>query len=119
MDIEKAFDSLDHNFLICVSKKYGFGENFIDWIKMLLYKQETCVLNDGFTTKYFNLEKGALQGDPISAYLFILALEILYLFIKNNSSIKGNKVLTMFLFMRHMPMIQHFSSKIWLQLKNY
>ena len=98
---------------------YGFGENFIDWIKMLLYKQETCVLNDGFTTKYFNLEKGAFRGDPISAYLFILALEILYLFIKNNSSIKGNKVLTMFLFMRHMPMIQHFSSKIWLQLKNY
>ena len=36
MDIEKAFDSLDHNLLICVSKKYGFGENFIDWIKMLL-----------------------------------------------------------------------------------
>ena len=56
------------------------------------YKQETCVLNDGFTTKYFNLEKGALRGDPISAYLFILALEILYLLIKNNSSIKGIKV---------------------------
>ena len=30
----------------------------------MLYKQESCVLNDGFTTMYFNLEKGARQGDP-------------------------------------------------------
>ena len=54
MDIEKAFDSLDHGFLISVSKQFVFGENFIDWIKILLYKQESCVLNEGFITKYFN-----------------------------------------------------------------
>ena len=29
MDIEKAFDSLDHDFLLFVLKKIGFGENFI------------------------------------------------------------------------------------------
>ena len=76
MDIEKAFDSLDqHSFLISVFKKFGFGENFIDWIKMFSYKQESCVLNGGFTARYFNLGKGARQGDPI----FILALEIVYL----------------------------------------
>ena len=45
-----------------------------------------------FTTKYFNLEKGARQGDPISTYLFILGLEILFLLIKNNTSTKGIKV---------------------------
>ena len=44
----------------------------------LLYKQESCILNDDFTTKYFNLGKGARQGDPISAYLFILALETVF-----------------------------------------
>ena len=92
MDIEKAFDSLDHTFLISVLKQFGFGENFIDWIKILLHKQEWCVLNGGFTTKYFNLEKGTRQGDPISAHLFILALEILFLLIKNDTSIKGIKV---------------------------
>ena len=53
---------------------------------------KSCVLNGGFTKKYFNLEKGARQGDPISACLFILALEILFLPIKNDSSIKGIKV---------------------------
>ena len=41
MDIEKAFDSLNHIFLICVLKQFEFEENFIDWIKILLYKQES------------------------------------------------------------------------------
>ena len=77
MDIEKVFDSLDHDFLLFALKRFGFGENLIHWIKVLLNKQQSCVINGGFTTRYFNLEKGAHQGDPISAHLFILALEVL------------------------------------------
>ena len=42
MDIEKAFDSLDHNFLISALEKYGFGKNFISWVKILLKNQESC-----------------------------------------------------------------------------
>ena len=89
MDIEKAFDPLDHDFLLFVLKKFGFVENFIHWIKVLLNKQQSCVINGGFTTQYFNLEKGARQGDPNSAYLFILALEVLFELIKNNDDIRG------------------------------
>ena len=33
MDLEKAFDSLDHDFLLCGLKKFGFGDGFIKWIK--------------------------------------------------------------------------------------
>ena len=47
MDIEKAFDSLDDNFLILTLEKYGFGQNFILWIKILLNDQESCVINGG------------------------------------------------------------------------
>ena len=79
MDIEKAFDSLDHIFLISVLKKFGFGKKFITWIEILLKDQQSCVINGGTTTQYFNLERGARQGDPVSAYLFILVLEILFL----------------------------------------
>ena len=34
MDIEKAFDSLDHDFLILTLEKYGFGKNFVLWVKI-------------------------------------------------------------------------------------
>ena len=82
MDLEKAFDSLDHKFLISVLNKFGFGQNFISWIEIILKNQESCVINGGTTTKYFKLNRGARQGDSISAYLFILAFEILFLLIK-------------------------------------
>ena len=42
-------------------------------------------------TKYFKLEKGAQQGDPMSVYLFILCLEILFMLIKNKNT-KGIKM---------------------------
>ena len=92
MDLEKAFNSLDHDFLVNVLNRFGFGSNFISWIKLLLNSQQSCVINGGNTTPYFNLEKGARQGDPVSAYLFILALEVLFVFIKSNENIKGIEI---------------------------
>ena len=89
VDIEKAFDSINHCFLIKVLEKYGFEKDFIKWIKILLQNQESCIVNEGTTTNYFKLEKGSRQGDPISAYLFILVLEILFLFIKESKKING------------------------------
>ena len=52
-DIEKAFDSMDHTFLIACLKKYGFGSYFCDWNNILLSKNSSCVLNGGTTSKYF------------------------------------------------------------------
>ena len=76
VDLEKAFDSIDHIFLLACLRKFGFGENFLGWISILLNKNESCVSSNGHTTKYFNLNRGARQGDPIAAYLFILVIEI-------------------------------------------
>ena len=86
---EKAFDLLDHNFLISTLGKYGFGQNFILWVQILLKDQESRVINGGKTTKYFLLRRGARQFDPISAFLFILALEILFLLTKTKPEITG------------------------------
>ena len=70
INFEKAFDSMNHAFLTGALKKYGFGDNFIDCIKMLLKNRESCVINSGHTTKYFKLKRGPRQGDPILPYLF-------------------------------------------------
>ena len=89
VDIEKAFDSVDHSFLLAVLQKYGFGERFLKWIQILIKNQESCVVNGGITTKFFSLYRRLRQGDPISAFLFILALEVSFVLIKSNNIIKG------------------------------
>ena len=88
-DIEEAFDSLSHSFSLACLKKYGYGNDFIKRVEMLLECQESCIINGGNTTKYFKLQKDAWQGDPISAYPFILCIEIVYILIKANKVVKG------------------------------
>ena len=92
MDIEKTFNSLDHDVLVTVLNKFGFGSNFISWIKLLLNNQQSCVSNRANITPYINLEIGAHQGDLVSAYLFILAFGAIFVFIKSNENIKNTKI---------------------------
>ena len=88
-DLEKAFDSIEHSFLCAVLKSFGFGADFIQWIRMFFNNAESSVMNNGNSTSYFLLERGTRQGDPLSAYLFILALEVLLIQIRNNKDING------------------------------
>ena len=92
VDIEKVFDSVNHCFLLHVLQKFRFGIDFVNWIKTILKSQEYYIINSRKTTKYFKLERGAWQRDPISAYLFILVLEKLFVFVKNNPTVKGLKI---------------------------
>ena len=48
-DIEKAFDSINHCFLVKVLEKYGFEKDFIKWTKILLQNQESYIVNRGTT----------------------------------------------------------------------
>lgn len=76
-DFSKAFDNLDWDYLRQVLKYFNFGESFQQWIQ-LFNTNVTAVVNvNGWFTSYFNIEKGARQGDPIAAYLFILCAELL------------------------------------------
>ena len=89
LDIVKPFDSVNHLLLITALERYGFKEDFIKWIQILMQNQESCVINGGTTTNYFKLERGTRQGDPISAHLFIYVLEIAFLYIMQNENING------------------------------
>ena len=73
-------------------EKQSKKQTFIRWVETITNKQESCAINGGNTTQYFNLEKGARQGDPILAYFFIMALEVLFTLIKNNSCIEGLEI---------------------------
>ena len=85
----KAFDSLEHNFIFATLIRFGFGQEFIQWVRIFLRNGSSCVLNNGVSTGYFNLERGARQGDPLSPCLFILCLETLFIQIRNDKSIRG------------------------------
>ena len=91
-DFEKAFDSIEHPFIFAALQSFGFGPEFIQWVRTFLKGVESCVLNNGHSTGYFPLERGTRQGDPLSAYLFILCLETLFIHIRDNDNIRGIRV---------------------------
>ena len=84
VDVEKV--------LVSALEKYGFKNDCIRSTKLLLKNQESCIINGGQTTNYFKLERDTKQGDPLSACLFILVLEIAFIKIKRNPNIKSLNV---------------------------
>ena len=92
IDFEKAFDSLNLNFLFRVLHAFNLGPSSIQWIRVLYNNASSCVMNNGFTTGPLTLRKGVGQGDPLSPFLFIIALETLAIKIKEDDGIKGIKI---------------------------
>ena len=77
IDFEKAFDSLNHEFLYQVLRKMGFGSNFRQWIRTFYRTCQPVYQIMALQLISFFVKRGVRQGDPLSALLFILALETL------------------------------------------
>ncbi|GJS35629.1 RNA-directed DNA polymerase, eukaryota, reverse transcriptase zinc-binding domain protein [Tanacetum coccineum] len=78
VNFEKTFESLRWDFLDIILDKLGFGLKWRAWIKGCLHNARSSVLVNGSPTKEFELFRGLRQGDPMSPFLFILAMEGLH-----------------------------------------
>jgi hypothetical protein len=89
LDFEKAFDTVNWEVIDKTLQNFGIGETFRKWVKVVYKNSEACVTNNGFSSPFFKLERGVRQGCPLSAYLFIMVVELLANKIRNNKNIKG------------------------------
>lgn len=89
LDQEKAFDRMSHSFTIKTLKSFGFGNSFIQWIKILYKDAKSCVKINGFETNEFNIERGMRQGCPLSFFLYVLTAETLSSYIRQDRNIIG------------------------------
>ena len=89
LDQEKAFDRVDHNYLLDLLKMYGFSQNFLKWIRILYTDICSSVLVNGHVSESFNVTRSVRQGCPLSPLLYILALEPVLVKIRNDKDIQG------------------------------
>ena len=89
IDFEKAFDSISWRFMYNVFQYLGFGPDILAWIKLFNTDITASVLQMGVLSRFFQIQRGCKQGDPIASVEFILCAQILYLMIYNNKEIKG------------------------------
>ncbi|XP_023733277.1 uncharacterized protein LOC111881111 [Lactuca sativa] len=83
VDFDKAFDSVNWSFHDAIMKQMGYGMKWCNWIHGCLTSSRSLVIVNGSPTKEFSLEKGVMQGDPLSIFLFIIAMEGLNIAMKS------------------------------------
>ena len=92
IDFQQAFDSISWKFIHKVLDYFNFGPSIRSWIKLFQSGAESCILQNGFMSDFFQFGRGCRQGDPISPYIFILCVEVLGIMIRKSEGVKGIKI---------------------------
>jgi hypothetical protein len=75
LDAQKAFDSVDHEYLHKILKCYGFPVEYIRWVKIIYTNLRSNVMINGYLSEIIEIERSVKQGDALSCALFVLAID--------------------------------------------
>ena len=92
LDQQKAFDRVDHRFLIQVLEKMGFGEGFISWVKALYNGVVSRVKVNGALSAPVKQGRGVRQGCPLSPLLYVLVIEPLAVALRRDRVFVGLQI---------------------------
>ena len=89
---EKAFDIIQHPFMMKTVQKMGIEGTYFSIIKAIYDKPTANIILIGEKLKAFPLRSGTRQGCPLSPLLFNIVLEVLATAIKEEKEIKGIQI---------------------------
>ena len=89
LDQEKAFDRVDHEFMMRILTKFGFGPSFCRWVHLFYTNVFSRVIVNGSLSRPVFLERGVRQGCPLSPLLYVLASEVLSTQVRKCQHIEG------------------------------
>ena len=92
IDAEKAFDNIQHPFMIKALQKVGIEGTYLNIIKAIHDKPTANVVFNGEKLKAFPLRSGIRQGGPLSPLLFNIVLQVLAMAIRGEKEIKGIQI---------------------------
>jgi retron-type reverse transcriptase len=92
IDAEKAFDKIQHHFMIKALRKLGIEGKYLNIIKAIYDKPTASIILNGGKLKPFHLKSGTRRGCPLSPLLFNIVLEFLARAIRQEEGIKGIQI---------------------------
>ena len=92
IDAEKAFDKIQHAFMIKILQRMGIEETYLNIMKAIHDKPRANIILNGEKLKALPLRSGRRQGYPFSPLLFDIILQVLAKAVREEKEVKGIQI---------------------------